>query len=120
MANIPLQGELVPSGPTDSSVDGELITAASLVPGQLKITGTGNLPADWRTRIGAGLSAQQLAKLESLGGAGIVVSSGTATAIAIGNAPQNVVADRRPSVTQRGTFTNDTGCLLYTSPSPRD
>ena len=48
-------------------------------------------------------------KLDALGSDGVVVSSGTATAVAIGTAPQNVVADRRPDQTPRGSWSNDTG-----------
>ena len=48
-------------------------------------------------------------KLDNLGGEGIVISSGTANAVLIGAAPQDITADRRPSQTPRGTFTGDSG-----------
>ena len=47
------------------------------------------------------------AKLASLGGDGILVSSGSATAVAIGAIPQNIVADRRPGETPRGSFSGN-------------
>ena len=39
----------------------------------------------------------------------VVLASGTATAISIGAAPPNTVADRRPGQTPRGTWSGDTG-----------